>query len=157
MNKLILGVATLIIGSGLFVFLGDSGDSENPAVEKVDSAVGQTSVQSAQGSDEVLIAGYVDYSVEAIAENSDTSRVVFFHADWCSTCNFYERQIKEVGVPEGITVLKADFDRDTELKKKYGVRVQSTFVLLDENGEVARTWPFAAGLNGIQDLYDAVI
>jgi len=82
--------------------------------------------------------------------------VVFFHAPWCSTCNYFEGQIEEQGVPDNVTILKVDYDSETELKKKYGVNIQSTFVQLDANGAVVKTWPFARGLSGIQDLYNQI-
>ncbi len=99
---------------------------------------------------------YVDYTEQSLQESADTKRVVFFHAPWCSTCNFYEGQIEDQGVPSGVTILKVDYDSETELKELYGVNIQSTFVLLDENGEVKNSWPFARGLSGIQDLYEQV-
>jgi thiol:disulfide interchange protein len=102
--------------------------------------------------------GYQEYSEAALASAVDTKRVVFFHAPWCSTCNAFEKEILEQGVPDGITILKADYDNDTDLRQQYNVRLQSTFVLLDTEGNVEQTWPFGQGLSGdISNLYDQVL
>lgn len=99
---------------------------------------------------------YIDYSDEAVASNADTQRVLFFHAEWCSTCKFFERDIKSADIPSDITIIETDYDTETELKQRYGVTVQSTFVLLDDDGNAVKSWPFASGLSSAQDLYDAV-
>ncbi len=100
---------------------------------------------------------YVDYEgVQTIADAADTKRVLFFHASWCPTCNAFEDDILDQGVPAGVTMIQANFDDDTELKQQYGVTVQSTFVLLDESGNAVETWPFGRGLSGIGDLYSQI-
>lgn len=159
MNKYLISglIAVLIIGAGAFVFIGGDDDIDNSinsvSQETLDAAGPLPENQSANSQ----VSNYVDYSEEALVASADSKRIVFFHAPWCSTCNFFEQQIEKQGIPEGIVILKADFDKDTATKQKYGVSVQSTFVLLDENGEVERVWPFASGLRGIEDLYAAVI
>jgi len=54
-------------------------------------------------------------------------------------------------IPENLTILKADFDSDLELRKKYGVVAQHTFVVVDENGEEIKKW--VGGYN-IQDVLE---
>lgn len=150
MNKGIIAgvvIAGLVLLTGGFLLLSDDPATVEPVTSTAsDGTVVENSKEN-----------YVDFSEETLLATADTKRIVFFHADWCSTCTFFEKQIKEQGVPENVTILKANYDRELELKSRYGVTVQSTFVLLDENGEVERTWPFASGLRSIQDLYTAVI
>jgi hypothetical protein len=38
------------------------------------------------------------------------------------------------GVPAGLTVVSVDYDSATELRKRYGVTVQHTFVQVDAQG-----------------------
>lgn len=63
---------------------------------------------------------------------------LFFHAPWCGTCRQMEADILEnLSIfPEGTVILKADYDTEKELEKKYGVRSQSTVVMISENGEI---------------------
>jgi hypothetical protein len=171
MNKRIIvgSIAVFVLVSGVFVVMNNNDDSSS-SPEATNNVAAQFETTTEQGiaqaeesvetnttTEKIATSGsYVNYSSTAVAEATGTERVLFFHAEWCSTCKFFENSIKTTGVPEGITILQADFDNDTDLKARYGVNVQSTFVLIDENGEVVKTWPFASGLRSAQDLYDAV-
>ena len=85
---------------------------------------------------------FADYSAESFAELKGSAPVaLFFHAEWCSTCLGIESAIEEnvADLPEGTTILEANFDTETELKKEYGVNMQSTLVFFDADGnEVER-------------------
>lgn len=159
MYKVIIGlfVAVLLVGGGVTLLLPDSTDNpdnnENLIQSDSPSSVGTNANEFTATA---VDGAYVEYSEEAFASAAGTDRIVFFHAEWCSTCKFFESDIMKTGVPQGVTVLEVDYDTNQELKDKYNVTVQSTFVLLDETGEVVRTWPFASGLKSAQDLFDAV-
>ena len=76
---------------------------------------------------------YVDYSSDAIANASGT-KLLFFHASWCPQCRSIEDSIKKDGIPSGVTVIKVDYDSHQELRQKYGVTIQTTFVKIDDSG-----------------------
>lgn len=160
MKVLLISIGLVVI-IGLGVFLFNKTNSDETITENLENQSTQIhesqTVEQQEAEQTAALGVFVDFSEEALREHAETKRVVFFHADWCSTCNFYKRQIESADVPSGITILKADYDNDTELKARYGVNVQSTFVLLDEDGEVLRIWPFAAGLNGAESLYEQVL
>lgn len=170
MKKIVIGIAALLLLAtiGVLVFSGDSEENTTISSSVENSQLNTSEMNQLEQNDtnneensETQTAsgglGYVDYSEETLALSQGSTRIVFFHAPWCSVCNFFEGQIEEQGVPNDVTILKVDFDTEDELKSQYGVNVQSTFVLLDDNGNVVESWPFARGLNGIQDLYNAVI
>jgi thiol-disulfide isomerase/thioredoxin len=54
--------------------------------------------------------------------------VLFFHADWCPTCRQAEENFIKSGIPENLTILKVNFDTATDLRKKYSVLTQTSFV-----------------------------
>jgi thiol-disulfide isomerase/thioredoxin len=97
---------------------------------------------------------YVDYSADALAAASGT-RVLFFHAPWCPQCRALESDILAAGVPAGLTVVKVDYDSHQDLRQQYGVRIQTTVVALDGEGNgtaafVAYDEPtLAAALSGL--------
>ena len=74
-----------------------------------------------------------------LAETGPT--VLFFHADWCPTCRHAMGQIDsrlhELG---DITVVVVDYDSSPELKKKYAVTYQHTYVQIDGEGEKIALW-----------------
>jgi len=151
-------IAIILIVGGFVLVNNDSDTSKtNTNSESESVAIVESDNSNSSEMENKRLGSFVDFSEEQLVATADTQQVVFFHAEWCSTCRFYEKQIETSGVPEGVTILKADYDEDKELKERYGVTVQSTCVLLDDNGEVERTWPFAQGLRGIDDLYSEII
>ena len=75
---------------------------------------------------------YTDYSESAFASAS-WKKVLFFHASWCPSCNAADKNLKAETIPEGVAIFKTDFDSSTDLRKKYGVVAQHTFVYVDDN------------------------
>lgn len=61
--------------------------------------------------------------------------VIFFHASWCPTCKRADGNLRDQPLPAGLTVVKTDYDSNDELKARYGVTVQHTFVQVDPSGE----------------------
>jgi hypothetical protein len=43
-------------------------------------------------------------------------------------------------IPAGVTIIKTDFDSSTDLRQKYGVTTQYTFVQVDSNGNEIAQW-----------------
>lgn len=152
-------VATLFVATGLFMLQGNDDEQvNNPSQAVRESSQNEANSPTLQGEEEQQVAkgAYIPYSSNILADTVDTERVLFFHAPWCSVCNFHDGEIEKNGVPEGITVIKVDYDTEEALKEQYGVTVQSTFVWLNEDGSVRQTWPFANGLRSPEDLYSAV-
>jgi hypothetical protein len=85
---------------------------------------------------------YETYSPEKLALAKDGKVVIFFKAGWCHTCNTVDLDVKEhLGeIPSGINILIADYDTSTDLKKKYGVTYQHTFVQVDAQGNLIKKW-----------------
>lgn len=88
-------------------------------------------------SDSMMMKGTIEaYSPEKLALASDGKVVLFFHAAWCPKCRQLDaEEAANPGlVPDGVHVLKVDYDTATALKQKYGVTIQHTFVQVDAQG-----------------------
>ena len=92
---------------------------------------------------------YEAYSPEKLAMANSGDVVLFFHASWCPTCRALDANLNANPIPGGLTVLKVDYDAETELKKKYGVRTQHTMVQVDANGNMITSW---LGANSVADI-----
>ena len=66
--------------------------------------------------------------------------VLFFHAPWCPDCRATEQSLTTAGMPDGLTVVKVDYDSMTDLKQKYGITQQHTFVAVDAAGMKQQIW-----------------
>ncbi|MEX2007054.1 MAG: thioredoxin family protein [Candidatus Saccharimonadales bacterium] len=84
-------------------------------------------------------AQYVEYSDDVIAQTAGT-KILFFHASWCPQCRQLERSILSGTIPNGVTVIKVDYDSNQELRQKYGVTIQTTLVKVDDNGNLVEKY-----------------
>jgi thioredoxin 1 len=87
---------------------------------------------------------YKDYSTETVkAEQEAGNKVVlFFHAPWCPFCKAADLafRAKVNQIPSGVTILKIDYDSSKDLRTKYGVTYQHTFVQIDNSGNLVTKW-----------------
>ena len=67
--------------------------------------------------------------------------VLFFHADWCSTCRKWEKNLQANidTVSDNVQVFKVNYDKEGDMRKKYKITKQSQAVFLDAEGNVVKT------------------
>ncbi len=82
---------------------------------------------------------FIEYSAEKVAATSG-NKVLFFHANWCPSCITAAKNLSADSIPEGLNVFKVDYDSSADLKVKYGVVSQHTFVQIDDNGTMVKRW-----------------
>lgn len=88
-----------------------------------------------------LVAGrYTTYDSSRASEAGFDTTVVFFHASWCPECRAFDEALANSTIPDGVQVLKVDYDSSTDLRQKYGVTIQSTFVSIDPSGNEVSKW-----------------
>jgi len=154
-----IGVVVLILIGGGFFMLNNSSSSttENQAVTQPDTIQNETenSQPTAQPNDSSLSQRYVDYSEANLAKatESDGKAMLFFAAlAWCPSCQAADKDIQANfdKVPSDVTILRVDYDTAKDLKQKYAITMQDTFVQVDENGEEVTRWN--SGGQGVQAL-----
>ncbi|MBI2593971.1 thioredoxin family protein [Candidatus Daviesbacteria bacterium] len=86
------------------------------------------------------------------ATENNGKAIVFFHAGWCPMCQAAEKDFMENfdKVPSDVTILKTDYDTSTQLKSKYGITMQDTWVQVDASGNEITKWN--SGGEGIKTL-----
>jgi thiol-disulfide isomerase/thioredoxin len=113
----------------------DSMMKKDGVMVKEDSMMKKDSMVMSKGS-------YEMYSPEKLAWAKDGKVVLFFKASWCPSCKAVDADIKAnlSSIPKGTYILEVDYDNSTDLKKKYGVTYQHTFVQVDSNGSQLAKW-----------------
>ena len=102
--------------------------------------------------DAISTAGaYIDYAdYAANPDMYDAGRVVlFFNADWCSTCQEAVGNLTSEKIPAGLTIVSIDYDSSDDLKRQYGITTQHTFVQVDANGDELAKWTGSTDAKGI--------
>lgn len=76
------------------------------------------------------------------AQQAGKRVILFFHASWCPTCKQADSDITAnlANLPDDVVVLKTDYDSYSELKEKYGITYQHTFVEIDSEGNQLQKW-----------------
>ena len=87
---------------------------------------------------------YITYDQYQASKDTyaDSKVVLFFNATWCPDCRaINEALTSDPGkIPAKTTVVSVDYDQHTDLRQRYGVTTQHTFVQIDTNGEKTRQW-----------------
>jgi len=125
-------------------------------------AEGSSSDSSMMKAESVVVAGYelaglgpnvVAFSdeKEAWALAKTKTVVYFFAAGWCPTCQATYRDLKAnfSSLPGSLVLVFVDYDSAKDLKKKYGVTYQHTFVSIGPKGEKKKTWSGSSTLADI--------
>ena len=160
MNKTagIILALVVVLGGGYFALSG--GDKEAMMENKADEMVkienteemAKTEGEMMKDKDVMAKMGtYESYSPEKLAMAETGDVVLFFHASWCPSCRALNSDIeKNVGsIPAGVSILKLDYDKETELKKKYGVTYQHTLVQVDKDGNMIKKWSGSPKLSSL--------
>lgn len=68
--------------------------------------------------------------------------VYFFAATWCPTCQALYQDLRAHGqdLPPKVTLVFVNYDKSYDLKKKYGVTAQHTFVAVGPDGTNRKAW-----------------
>lgn len=93
--------------------------------------------KSAPAAAKAAAGGYIDYADYRGDEDAyaDSDVVLFFNASWCPTCQEAAANFESESFPAGLTVVSVDYDDSEDLKQKYGVTYQHTFVQVDPAGK----------------------
>lgn len=81
------------------------------------------------------VGRYADYVDGNTMEHAYRKTILFFHASWCGDCQAFDKVLSEGLIPAGVQILKVDYDSRQDLRQKYSVAKQSTFVELDDDDD----------------------
>lgn len=95
---------------------------------------------------------YIAYSDESLKE-AKWIKVIFFYTSTNEKSESFKSNIEKSGVHTGLTIFEADFTKADELKKKYNITEEHSFVLVGNEGELKKNLPMWVNLD---DLHKAI-
>lgn len=83
--------------------------------------------------------------------SSDKLTVLSFYAPRCPSCRKTHLNIlsQTSAIPSGLQILNVDYDNSKDLRKKYWVTTQHTFVLIDNEWNMIKKWNWLDTLDDI--------
>ena len=118
--------------------------NSSPDAMSSDAMSPAPSPAAAMSHSEAASQSYITYDqYQAFKDTyADSKVVLFFNATWCPDCRaINEALTSDPGkIPAKTTVVSVDYDQHADLRQRYGVTTQHTFVQIDTNGEKTRQW-----------------
>lgn len=92
-------------------------------------------------------ANYEDVDISSLKG----SIILDFSATWCPSCRTFKEDIEESldDIPTGVHIVVVDYDTYTDLRKKYAVQMQHTFVQVDNEGNMIKKWSGGTSLESV--------
>jgi len=91
---------------------------------------------------------YTEYS-DSLLANAKWDIVLFFHATWCPPCKAADKNLSWSDIPEWLTILKLDYDANIDLRKKYWITTQHTFVQVNNKWGMIEKWIWSRDLESV--------
>lgn len=128
--------AVILTSAVYFLVLNQSSPSDPLTLNKP-----VTERTQENSTDDASAAGrYIDYDESVLGDSKYTTTVLFFHAPWCVECRGFDAKLNSEPVPDGVQIVKVDYDTRQDLRQKYDVTIQTTFVRVDTNGDKLKKW-----------------
>jgi len=134
-TQIIATAVILLTLTGAAVWIGlQSTETQSEPTNQSTQTTNQPQTTPSSVNPSQNIDAYQDYTSDYLSTTSGT-RLLFFHAPWCPQCRQLENDIISNGLPEGVAVIKVDYDSSQQLRQRYGVTLQTTVVRVDDNGD----------------------
>ncbi|MDD2766602.1 MAG: thioredoxin domain-containing protein [Candidatus Moranbacteria bacterium] len=153
-DKMFVGIVLVLIVAGGYIFLA----RKNTPIKNVVKQENQQSVVIETEESEAVVetvnqgvGSYEVYDPVKLVKANDGKVALFFRASWCPSCKALDADIRAHlnEIPANVTILDVDYDKYTDLKKKYGVVMQHTIVQVDADGKEIAKWGGSVTLNDL--------
>lgn len=152
-KAVLLGIGVLVIIGGVgYVVYQNSNSTGTTQNQTTATQPGTEKPVTPKPNESTETAGtYEDYAEAKLQNANSGSVVLFFNAAWCPDCRATAKDVEanRAKIPAGVTILSVDYDTYTDLRKKYGVTYQHTFVQVDTQGNQLKKWGGSFTLNDI--------
>lgn len=145
-----LAAATVLALAGCAADAGSTVPAQSPVSEAPATASPPAPASTSPAASEGGFIDYADYAQDPAAYAAGEV-VLFFNATWCPTCQEATKNLEQSDFPSELTVVSVDYDSQTDLRKRYGVTTQHTFVQVSADGEEIEKFTGATTVEQIMD------
>lgn len=133
------GTNNTMTGSDTESMMIEDNDPSNDDDDMIPGASTGANGRSSAPAPAIHSANYRTFSADVLTDGRP--KVLFFHAAWCPICRAADEELSGWYGEQRPTIdtYKVDYDTQTDLKARYGVTYQHTFVLVDGEGNAIQT------------------
>jgi thiol-disulfide isomerase/thioredoxin len=104
---------------------------------------------------EPIVAATPRWTYKEYNGSIEWKSVLFFAAAWCPSCVAADKGFSaENELAIDADILKVDYDNSSDLKAKYGVTSQHTFVLVDAEGNMIKKMAWGTKSSDLLALFN---
>ena len=83
---------------------------------------------------------YLNYSKQEFDSHADKIRAICFMAEWDAYDEKVDSEIRSSGkrIPTNTVIFRADFDKESDLKKQYSIYIRHECLVFDSQGVVSK-------------------
>ncbi len=122
---------------------------ESTNIKETTPNISQTNIDTPENITEVPVTKtewvvwwvYQNYDISKLSDTK--TNILFFAATWCPACQWADKNLSSENIPQNLNILKVDYDTYTDLKTKYEITMQHTFVQVDKDGNMIKKWSWS--------------
>lgn len=130
----------LILGAIVVVALRPTPSVITKQQNNIDITDTSKTTQSETSTIKTAAGRYQTYSADLLNDTGYPSTILFFYAAWCPECRAFDQSISGGTIPDGVQILRVTYDDSQDLRQKYSVTIQSTFVRVNASGDKQVLW-----------------
>ncbi len=142
-TKTLTIVALVVLVGGGAAYLRLSQNNAKRSMKNAQDAVTKNNeIRSTNDARLNHVSRYVPYTKAAFDAAVGKKRVYFFYAAWSPDSKAAEEDIMGSvnGIPKDVVLFKTNYDTEAELKQRYTVTRENTFVWVDDAGNALKKW-----------------
>lgn len=137
--QMVLVIIAVVLSATVYFTISSQSISSDPLAKKVPTIPEETRESNAD-EEELATGRYINYDESVLSNIKYNSTILFFHASWCVECRAFDAKLNDEQLPVGVQVLKVDYDARQDLRQKYDVTIQTTFVRVNASGDKLTKW-----------------
>lgn len=137
--QMVLVIIAVVLSATVYFTISSQSISSDPLAKKVPT-IPEEMRESNADEEELATGRYINYDESVLSNIKYNSTILFFHASWCVECRAFDAKLNDEQLPVGVQVLKVDYDARQDLRQKYDVTIQTTFVRVNASGDKLTKW-----------------
>ena len=135
-------IGLILVGLVIFKVATIQTEKPNETNQKSEDLSVESSRSNIPEPESIKPGAYIDFSNEAFVGSAGTKRILFFYSDQIPKSVTLGQEITLLSdqIPENVTILRVNYDSESELKTKYNTTTPNVLIQVDTDGKEISRW-----------------